>query len=1078
MGEEIEPPLDNPQRLGDMKVHKNKPFASFLLGVCLVSATGWTLPVASSQAKSDPTEEPALIILLAAGQTSAPDAVVAGVNSGHSPIDVLSTGSPVSARLGITQRLAGQIDPERPEARLQRYIVLTYPPGTNLDDVETALLADPRIEAVGENLRGSFSVAATDPLFSPPPGGDPTQYQWGSYALNLPAAWDRIKGHAYIGLLDIGLMIDHPDLRAFHVDGSGTTYYDGGNFRPQFSWNFDQSHYGPDVDELGVGNTTGFAGHGTHTSGIIAATPNNGIGVAGACWHCSLMMARDLYLPTDEIANAFTWLTSHGSQVINFSGRSPLDPGKDCSNLGNQYAGSQMICDALSFADEHDVVFAVSSGNDLGDINFPARDPRVLAVGGIQAGNPNVFWQESVCPLTGTQECGSNYTVTAGRRMQDLVAPAKDVLSTVYTNYDSNPTLHCGDHFPQGLGVTDPTPGYGTCTGTSMSAPHVAGIAGLLRSANPLLTKGNVRSLLLDHADRAGAWDPRYGYGVPNAGASVTAALGTVGGRVLPNRLTPLFSLYSSIAQDYFYTTAPQMAVAAISGNLNGTCDPQADGSCKTPPALVPYSPVGPPVPGYPQFPFISCTVSPCTIFPAASVYIFTTEAPPFAGAPPLVPLYRMSYKDPTPGSLHRDVTYTTDTAGILAFKGVGYDLDGIEGYIYAPCTPEPGCIPPGAVRLHRRYNPQRDDFAIFPESELTQMLNQGYTSTGGASEIIGYVYPNIDSDGDGLIDGFELLIGTNPLVADSDCDGLTDGQELLNYPYTDPLGPGCAGSPVWVSTQGNDGNSCNYAAPCRTFAGALSRIASGGEIDVLDSGDFGPLTINKSVSLISAGPLGGIQATTGNAITINAGPNDKVVLRGLTLDGLGMGATGVSFVSGGSLYVEGCTINNFSQYGIDFAPSGGGSKLFVTDTLLRGNGAGATGGGAHLLATTGAGFLASFDRLRSEGNVVGLNAETLGTVTVRNSVAVNNGYSGFSATTPSGSGSVQMLIDRSLSAHNGTYGFLSNNLSTITLSNNAATDNQFGLGALAGGQILSLGNNMVHGNTTDGDPTQTITNR
>ncbi len=1063
-----------------MRIHKSNYCTSLFLGMCLVSASGWTLPVASPNTKSDPTEEPALIVLLAAGQTSAPDAVVAGVNSGHSPIDVLSTGSPVSARLGITQYLVGgqQINPESPEALLQRFIVLTYPPGTNLDDIEAALLADPRIEAVGEDVQGSVSASPTDPLFPPPAGGDPTQYQWGSFTLNLPAAWDRIKGHAYVGVLDVGIMVDHPDLRAFHVDG-GTTYYDGGNFRPQFSWNFDHSDYGSDVDELGGRNPASGASHGTHTSGIIAATPNNGIGVAGACWHCSLMIARDLPLLASELAEGFTWLASHGAQVINYSGLSPLAAGEDCSNLTDLDAGARMICTALSFADEHDVVLTISSGNDLNDIDFPARDPRTIAVGGIQAGNPPTFWQENVCPaargvphVTGTQQCGSNYTVTTGRRMQDLVAPAKDVLSTTYTNHDWNVGLECGDHFPQGVGAPDPTPGYGTCTGTSMSAPYVAGIAGLLRSANPLLTKENIRGILLSHADRAGAWDPRYGYGVPDAAASVADALGTVGGRVLPNRLTPLFSLYSDTAKDYFYTTVPQMAAAAISGNLNGTCDPQP-GGCTTPPTLVPYSPVGPRVTGYSQFP-LPCTVGPCVTFPTASVYIFTTEAPPFAGAPPLVPLYRMSYKDPTPGSLHRDVTYTTDTTGILAFKGVGYDLDGIEGYIYAPCTPEPGCIPPGAVPLHRRYNPQRDDFAIFPESELTQMLNQGYTSTGGASEIIGYVYPNIDSDGDGLIDGFELLIGTNPLVADSDCDGLTDGQEVLNYPYTDPLGPGCAGSPVWVSTKGDDGNSCSYSAPCRTFAGALPRIASGGEIDVLDSGDFGPLTINKSVSVISAGPLGGIQAGTGNAITINAGPNDKVVLRGLTLDGLGTGTTGVSFVSGGPLYVENCTINNF-LWGVDFAPTNGSGKLWITDSIVRNNGF-ASGGGVHLIATTGPGFAASIDGLRAEGNGAGVKAESRGTVTIRNSFSTSNGWAGFTAYTPSG-GSVQMLVENSVSTHNGTIGVQSNGSgATVTLSNVVVTDNPTGLGIFNGGAILSFGNNRVQGNATNGAPSQTIT--
>jgi serine protease len=1066
-----------------MRIYQNKRHlrSALALGGIFLCAAAWA---------ASPASGPELVVLLAAtAGVPAAEAVAAGINNGHPPIDSLRSGAPVGARLGIRHRLTGQAAqdlpsrPDLPQARLQRYIVLTYPPDTDLNAVKKVLAQDPRIEAVGENVQGSFSTLPADPLFAPPLSSDPTQYQWGSYALNLPAAWGRSQGHAYVGLLDVGLMMDHPDLRAFHTSG-GTVYYDGGNFRPQFSWDFDHFNYGPNVDELAPGGPPGFAGHGTHTSGIVAATPNNNLGVAGACWHCSLMMARDPRLPTNEIAEAFTWLANHGAQVINYSGFIPTTADKTCANLDPvQDAGIKMVCDALSLGDSQDVVFTVSSGNDVNDINFPARDLRVLAVGGLQPGN--LFWREAVCPaaqgvpgLRGTQECGSNYTVTSGRRMQDLVAPAKDVLSTAYINQDWNTYIKCGDHFPQGVAVQDPTPGYGTCTGTSMAAPYVAGIAGLLRSVNPLLKKDDIRRLLLDHADRVGAWDPRYGYGVPDAGASVAAALGSVAGKVLPNRLTPLFSFYSSTAQDYFYTTVPQMAVGAILGHLNNTCDPQPGGGCTVPPALVPYASVGPQVPGYTNFPSLSCSVSPCSSTPAASVYVFTTEAPPFAGALTPVPLYRLSYKDLTPGSHHRDVTYTTQTAGILAFKAAGYELDGIEGYIYPQCSPEPSCIPAGAVRLYRRYNQQRDDFAIFPESELAQMESQGYTSTGGLNQILGYAYPNVDSDGDNLIDGFESLLGTNPQAADSDGDGVSDGVEALTFPYCDPLSPGCAGPSLWVSVAGNDGNTCSRDTPCRTFSGALAKVPPGGIIRVLSSGDFGQVTINKPVTLEAQGVVGGIQVGSGTAITISAGPNDKVVLRGLTLDGLGTASNGISFTAGGSLYVENCTVNNFGQYGLDFAPANGNGKLFVTDTLLRNNGAGAVGGGAHLVATTGTGFIASFDGLRSESNVFGLKAETLGVVTVRNSLAANNGYSGFSATTPSGSGSVRMLVENSVSTHNGTYGFLGANLATVTISNIVSTNNQFGLGTQAAGTILSFGNNKIQGNAVDGAPSQTLADR
>ena len=116
-------------------------------------------------------------------------------------------------------------------------------------------------------------------------------------------------------------------------------------------------------------------------------------------------------------------------------------------------------------------------------------------------------------------------------------------------------------------------------------------------------------------------------------------------------------------------------------------------------------------------------------------------------------------------------------------------ELDGIEGYIFPRCEPEPECIPEGAERLYRLYHPILDDYAIFPHSELDMMLEQGYISQSGLNDWIGYAFTNIQSDGDsdGLVDGFELLIGTDPADPDTDCDGMTDGEELLIYDMSDP---------------------------------------------------------------------------------------------------------------------------------------------------------------------------------------------------------------------------------------------------------------------------------------------------
>lgn len=729
-----------------------------------------------------PQEPKELIVLLAPGASApTPAAFVDGVNQGRLPLKSLSPENPVQARFALPQRATGDAlkelaaNPDTPRARLERYVVLTYPPGTDLEKVKQALASDPAVLHVEENVKFLLSVSPSDPFFPlPPPPSRPQSYQWGSHVLNLEHAWDRVKGHAYIGITDTGLEVNHPDLRAFHVSGS-TTVYDHGNFRRQLSYDFGYNDANVDENMVRLGITPTALGHGTHISGIVAATPNNGIGVAGACWNCSLMMAKvsilrqdgtNADIPLAALAAGTTWLVDHGAQVLNASLRA-AGKGATCDSPTDQLG---MYCTALAYADQRDVVMVAASGNAKTSLDFPASDPRVIAVGGIEAnGTSWALWDEPQCLYFGDL-CGSNYGAN-----QALVAPAKQVLSTFYEGMTYIDDPDPSD--PQMPSLCGNKTGYGLCTGTSMASPYVAGIAGLLRSANPLLTKDNIRSILTSHASNANSRNDQLGYGVPDADAAVAAAMGKVAGQILPNRLTPLFSLYSSIAQDYFYTTVPQMALAAHF---------DTEALYQSPPRNPP------PVPGY-NYPGIGGCPFPCSFYPSASVYIFTTDVPPYTGAPPLVALYRMSFKgtNPVTGNTHnRDTAYATTEQDLLTFKGLGYELDGIEGYIYQKCSPEPGCIPPGAVRLYRRFNSTRDDYAIFPESELAQMQGAGYTLHPLPDEWIGYVYPNVDSDGDGVIDGFEQLIGTDPHSPDSDCDGVSDGKELLTYGptgYGDP---------------------------------------------------------------------------------------------------------------------------------------------------------------------------------------------------------------------------------------------------------------------------------------------------
>src|SRR6202521_3735936 len=92
----------------------------------------------------------------------------------------------------------------------------------------------------------------------------------------------------------------------------------------------------------------------------------------------------------------------------------------------------------------------------------------------------------------------------------------------------------------------------------------------------------------------------------------------------------------------------------------------------------------------------------------------------------------------------------------------------------------------------------------------------------------------------------------------------------------------------TWVSGVGDDANPCSRTAPCKTFAGAISRTAAGGEIDVLDPGGFGFLTITKALTIDGTGTFGSVLASGVNGITVNAGATDSVNLRGLSINGAG----------------------------------------------------------------------------------------------------------------------------------------------------------------------------------------------
>src|SRR6202162_2326960 len=106
----------------------------------------------------------------------------------------------------------------------------------------------------------------------------------------------------------------------------------------------------------------------------------------------------------------------------------------------------------------------------------------------------------------------------------------------------------------------------------------------------------------------------------------------------------------------------------------------------------------------------------------------------------------------------------------------------------------------------------------------------------------------------------------------------------------------------TWVSGVGDDVNPCSRVAPCKTFAGAISKTAAGGEINCLDPGGFGGVTITKAIIISCEIGTAGVLVAGTNGVTVSAGPNDVVFLEGLDINGTGTGLSGISFLAGSAL--------------------------------------------------------------------------------------------------------------------------------------------------------------------------------
>jgi len=277
----------------------------------------------------------------------------------------------------------------------------------------------------------------------------------------------------------------------------------------------------------------------------------------------------------------------------------------------------------------------------------------------------------------------------------------------------------------------------------------------------------------------------------------------------------------------------------------------------------------------------------------------------------------------------------------------------------------------------------------------------------------------------------------------------------------------------TWVSGVGSDSNPCSRTAPCKTFAGAYANTAAGGEIDALDPGGYGTLTISKSITIDGgAGQVASVLASGTPAFIVN-GSGVIVTLRNISMQGILSGNIGVEILNAARVSIENCNIQGFTTYGVYFASSSAGSKLTITDSVVHDN----AGYGVVLLPTTsGAAGLAALDNDKISHNGIGMFVGDNAKGTVNRSIISNN--TGGGAIISTSTALALLELDGSSVSDNSGTGLslmLSGGHPVVRLSDSsiyANTGNSMTIPS--GADVISYGTNRINDNGPDTLPNGT----
>jgi len=263
----------------------------------------------------------------------------------------------------------------------------------------------------------------------------------------------------------------------------------------------------------------------------------------------------------------------------------------------------------------------------------------------------------------------------------------------------------------------------------------------------------------------------------------------------------------------------------------------------------------------------------------------------------------------------------------------------------------------------------------------------------------------------------------------------------------------------TWVSGVGDDANPCSRTAPCKTFAGAVSKTAAGGEIDCLDPGGFGGVTITKSITIDGgAGTVGSVLVSGTNGIVVTAGATDVVTIRNLEIQGsMGLGLDGIRITAGAYVHLENVKITGFASYGVEVATAASLNLSIrdctISDTTL----------GAVTLATTSGTASADINNLRAYNTHPAILGGANSAITVANSDL----SFGAKAIRQNASASTINVINCQLNNNSAT-ALESFSGSIVRASGNTIAQNNLGVNP-NGGTIFSDGTNLFIGNVTTG---------